>query len=258
MRPELAKGVAGVAYAIVRGETYGSVLAAELGRCFSVDAGSALNDCPLDGQEWSSVVAGAEPLTTERIRFCMAVAPQHPAMRAFAKVGSTEPVRISDLVRLRSFWGTPPYAAMHGTENGRFPMGMVLATTPERIMFVGLQRVRHDFTDAEMTELAQVQAIVVAALRLRCQLDELVEDASGAPTRSRPGEDAGVESDAYRPTRREAEVLGLARLGWTNRRIATALDVSERTVRKHLSAVYRKGRFSGRAETVAWWQRQSL
>ena len=52
----------------------------------------------------------------------------------------------------------------------------------------------------------------------------------------------------------EAEVLALVTLGWTNDRIGRHLGITERTVRKHLEAVYNKAGLPGRAAAVAWWQ----
>jgi DNA-binding CsgD family transcriptional regulator len=62
-------------------------------------------------------------------------------------------------------------------------------------------------------------------------------------------------SAAYQPTRREAEVMALTCEGWTNEQIGRRLGITERTVRKHLTAVYDKAGVRGRAAAASWWQR---
>ena len=55
-------------------------------------------------------------------------------------------------------------------------------------------------------------------------------------------------------TRREAQVLALVARGWTNGRIAHALTISERTVRKHLENVNDKLGTVNRASAVSRWR----
>jgi DNA-binding CsgD family transcriptional regulator len=68
------------------------------------------------------------------------------------------------------------------------------------------------------------------------------------------GPDAGSEA---RPklTVREAQVMHLVVEGLTSEQIGRRLGIAERTVRKHLSAVYAKAGQHGRAGAAAWWQR---
>ena len=53
-------------------------------------------------------------------------------------------------------------------------------------------------------------------------------------------------------TGREADVLQLLALGWTNHRIAYSLGIRERTVRFHLENIYRKLEVRSRTEASAW------
>lgn len=54
--------------------------------------------------------------------------------------------------------------------------------------------------------------------------------------------------DECRLTRRESEILGLAVQGYTNRRIARELWITEQTVKFHLSNTYRKFGVANRTE----------
>ena len=51
-------------------------------------------------------------------------------------------------------------------------------------------------------------------------------------------------------TSRELEVLSRVATGLTNRQVATRLNIAERTVRNHLSAIYRKLDATSRTEAV--------
>lgn len=53
-------------------------------------------------------------------------------------------------------------------------------------------------------------------------------------------------------TEREEEVLKYLAEGWTNNRIAVQLNVTERTVRFHLTNLYDKIGVGSRAEAVSW------
>lgn len=53
-------------------------------------------------------------------------------------------------------------------------------------------------------------------------------------------------------TGREADVLQLLALGWTNHRIAHSLGIRERTVRFHLENIYKKLEVRSRTEASAW------
>ena len=59
-------------------------------------------------------------------------------------------------------------------------------------------------------------------------------------------------------TDREVEVLQLVAKGWTSARVANELDISERTVRFHLSNVYGKLGVNSRAEAIAWAIKKGL
>ena len=85
-------------------------------------------------------------------------------------------------------------------------------------------------------------------------LDQAVRDMT-LQTPRRTGSCRGaLMTEEYLPTRREAEVLGLVADGWTNQQVATRLGITERTVRKHLSAVYEQAGVAGRAAAAGWWR----
>lgn len=77
----------------------------------------------------------------------------------------------------------------------------------------------------------------------------------------RPEEAAGAEGpleqvrEAWKLTRRQAEVLGLLAQGHSNRLIASALTCSERTVELHIASLFRKAACESRTALVAkYWR----
>jgi DNA-binding NarL/FixJ family response regulator len=74
----------------------------------------------------------------------------------------------------------------------------------------------------------------------------------GDPDRVENGAGKGIDDDAQVPqlTKREVEVLRLIAGGYTTREIAERLFISQKTVRNHLAAVYRKLDARSRTEAV--------
>jgi ATP/maltotriose-dependent transcriptional regulator MalT len=73
-------------------------------------------------------------------------------------------------------------------------------------------------------------------------------DAAAAKVRDTVG---GLEAPL---TVREDQVVGLVALGWTNARIGRHLQISERTVRKHLEKINDKLGTANRAAAVSRWR----
>jgi DNA-binding CsgD family transcriptional regulator len=261
-----------VSYAIARREDYGEHLVSQAHLLFGADAGVGLTTWtpgrPITEDQLSVVVAGAPPLPEEHKLHARSLAGIHPGFLAMARVGTADAVRISDHTEMAQFWTTETYWWMHGHSNGRYPASAMLVDAHEVQIFLGMHRQDQDFTDADLAGLAILQRPLAAACAFRAALDDTVgllrgssrmaarRQRGGVPPRS--GLDAAVHlCRDYAPTRREAEVLTLAAEGWTNHQIGRRLGITERTVRKHLGAVYDKAGVRGRAAATAWWQRRN-
>ena len=59
-------------------------------------------------------------------------------------------------------------------------------------------------------------------------------------------------------TSRESEVLGLVREGLANKQIARRLDISERTVKAHLTSAFARIGVSDRTQAALWAERNGL
>ena len=240
-----------VAVLATRGQPYLIVLEQCVSSVFGIDAGIGLITWErVDGSgpgRGDLAIVGGRGLTRQQIADATAVAPRHPSYRALWQIGTTYPVRTSDHVALREFWPTDVWRDQHGHSNGRYPVGFAVSSSPTELTFIGMHRADHDFSDEEVSALAAIQALLAPALQFRSCL-------YAAASRLLDLAERDGAAASYCPSRREAEVLSLVTLGWTNDRIGRQLGISERTVRKHLGAVYDKAGLSGRAAAAAWWQ----
>lgn len=55
-----------------------------------------------------------------------------------------------------------------------------------------------------------------------------------------------------RLSNREAEVAALVARGWTNKEVANALFVTEKTVKFHLTNIYKRMQLKSRAQLIVW------
>ena len=68
--------------------------------------------------------------------------------------------------------------------------------------------------------------------------------------------DRGMEAVIVPLTRRETQVLGYIADGNTNKQIGAVLQISEQTIKNHVSAILRKLNANGRAHAVVVAMRQ--
>ncbi|GHA96995.1 response regulator transcription factor [Streptomyces thermoviolaceus] len=68
-----------------------------------------------------------------------------------------------------------------------------------------------------------------------------------------PARPAAVDRDKFRLSAREAEIMDLIASGMTNRQIAAACFISEKTVKNHINRIFAKLHSTSRAEAAAKW-----
>ncbi|HLQ52934.1 MAG TPA: helix-turn-helix transcriptional regulator, partial [Streptosporangiaceae bacterium] len=110
----------------------------------------------------------------------------------------------------------------------------------QEIIGVAMSRARRDFSDEDRALLSVLRAPLIAAL-LRARRRRQAGQVFTAPACSGPAD----------LTEREIQILRLVADGLTNASIAHALEVSPRTVAKHLEHIYRKFGVSSRAAAVS-------
>jgi DNA-binding CsgD family transcriptional regulator len=259
MKQQLAAMAIEAATVVARGqdEVFG-LLAERTYELFRADGGVGFSHVSADDQGAIQVrlsVGGVPPLSSAWMERAKELAPQTPSILAFRRVGIREPLRVSDVLDLPRFWGTEEFRHIHGVYQGRYPLGAAFISRPDELAFIGLHRIKRDFDDDEVANLRQLQRVVAEAFTFRRTLDDAVRDLTlQTPTRTPVLPWLRTMTKEYVPTRREAEVLALVVDGWTNQQIGTRLGISERTVRKHLGAVYEQAGLAGRVAAAGWWR----
>lgn len=165
---------------------------------------------------------------------------QHPLVNHYRHTADNEPVKISDFLSQRQLHCTGLYAEFFRCVSVEHQIAIRLPGADTQVIGVALSRARTDFTEADRELLGLLRLPLMAAL-LRAQARHGAQRALTART---PGELAEL-------TDREVQILQLVALGRTNAAIARSLDVSSRTVAKHLEHIYRKLGVSSRTAAVS-------
>jgi DNA-binding CsgD family transcriptional regulator len=158
----------------------------------------------------------------------------------YRATGSGEPVMISDFLSRERFHRLGLYAEFFRGIPVEHQMAISLPGPDAEVIGVALSRGRRDFSDEDRALLSVLRAPLTAAL-LRARRRQEAGQALGAVV-------CGGLADL---TNREIQILRLVAEGRTNIAIAHQLEVSPRTVAKHLEHVYRKLGVSSRAAAVS-------
>ena len=165
---------------------------------------------------------------------------EHPLVSHYRATGSGEPVMISDFLSRQRFHRLGLYAEFFRGIPVEHQIAISLPGPDEQVIGVALSRARRDFSDQDRALLSVLRAPLIAAL-LRARRRQQAGQALSALV---SGGLAGL-------TDREIQILQLVAAGRTNVAIARKLQVSPRTVAKHLEHVYRKLGVSSRAAAVS-------
>jgi len=163
---------------------------------------------------------------------------EHPLVNYYRDTGDGQPVRISDFLGQDGFHRLGLYAEFFRHFPVEHQIAVALPSPAPQVIALAFSRSRGDFSDADRDLLAVLRGPMTSALQ-RAQAREQARRALAA-----------ADGQLVTLTGRELRVLQLAALGRTNHAIAHALDVSPRTVAKHLEHVYRKLGVSSRAAAV--------
>jgi DNA-binding CsgD family transcriptional regulator len=164
---------------------------------------------------------------------------EHPLVTYYRVSGDSEPVMFSDLVSQAELHRTGLYAEYFRHLAVEHQIALRLPGAGDQVIGVALSRSRPDFTENDRDLLGVLRQPLMAAL-LRARARHRAQSALRA--------DAGALSAL---TDREVRILQLVALGRTNAAIARGLDISPRTVAKHLEHIYRKLGVSSRAHAVS-------
>lgn len=165
---------------------------------------------------------------------------QHPLVNHYRGTGDGRPVKFSDFLTRRDLHRLDLYAEFFAHVPTEHQIAFTLAPPSETVVGIALNRSRHDFDEADRDLLVVLRRVLASGLR-RSQIRARADRAL-------------ARSDSPRLaalTRCELDVLERVARGHTNAAIARSLDVSPRTVAKHLEHVYRKLDVTSRSAAVA-------
>jgi DNA-binding CsgD family transcriptional regulator len=164
---------------------------------------------------------------------------EHPLVNYYRATGDGQPVMISDFLGQERFHRLGPYADFFRHFPVEHQLAVSLPSPAPQVIGIALNRSSGKFTDADRDLLAVLRGPLITALQRATARDQ----ARWALT-------AVADSKLADLTERELHVLQLVALGRTNSAIAHLLDVSPRTVAKHLQHIYGKLGVSSRAAAV--------
>ncbi len=190
----------------------------------------------------TSVNAGGPPLSNDERAMWAAYWWQYPFMQRFTTTGDGTTGRNSDMVEsMRSFRRTTVYGEHFEPRRARFQANLGWDAGGV-LTGMGLYRERHDFTADEMGVLEQTRRLLAAAAQYRSVLDLLEREC--ADTRRSTNQTLSA---------RQQVVLALVATGATDAQIASRLQITERTVRKHVGDILRRLKVDNRVAAARWW-----
>jgi DNA-binding CsgD family transcriptional regulator len=164
---------------------------------------------------------------------------EHPLVNYYRSTGDGQPVMISDFLGRERFHRLGLYTDFFRHFPVEHQLALSLSSPTPRVIGIALNRSSGEFTDADRDLLAVLRGPLIIA-----------RERATARHQARRALTAASDRKLADLTDRELRVLQLVALGRTNTAIAHVLDVSPRTVAKHLQHIYRKLDVSSRAAAV--------
>jgi DNA-binding CsgD family transcriptional regulator len=155
---------------------------------------------------------------------------RHPLIRHYVNTTDRRPLAVTDFVSLRRWKSSAVGSDIHEATQMYDHLAIPLDSPVGTMRSFALGRPDQAFTGQDRQFVLALHPLLYA-LDLKAQrLQRAAPDTL---------------------TAREAQILHLVRTGLTSRQIATRLDVSSRTVEKHLQTIYRKLGVSNRIDAIA-------
>jgi DNA-binding CsgD family transcriptional regulator len=172
---------------------------------------------------------------------------ENPIAAFHARTRDGRAYRFSDLITRRELRRLSLYEEVYAPLGINYQIAFTLPTAPDRLLGVALSRAQRDYTGQERELINRARPLLIQAFRNALEQDHL----KSAVQRLHDGStmlDALVDVGL---SRRESQVLrGLAH-GQSTDDIAAALNISRRTVTKHLEHCFRKLDVNSRSAAAA-------
>ena len=167
---------------------------------------------------------------------------EHPLVNHYRETGDARPITISDFLSRQDFHRLNLYGEYFRWIPVEYQIAFGLPAVGPEIIGIALNRAGSDFTEDERDLLNVIRIPLMTALE-RARNRQRAREGLATATSGALADPAGL-------TDREIRILRLAALGNTNSSIAHALDISPRTVAKHLEHIYRKLDVNSRTSAV--------
>ncbi len=206
----------------------------------------SLNDI---GPGRDEVVAIMEPDVPGLMSAWVRHAHENPLLRHLQRTLDGRAYRFSDVIASDALHALPLYREVYAPMGVEHQLAFSLPASPNRVLAIALSRGRHDFSDAERDLVNAARPFLIQAYLNAIAHETLRGERAGLA--AAPDTEALTAAGL---TAREAEVVRLLALGRSNQHIAAELQISDRTVGKHLEHCFRKLGVADRssASTRAW------
>jgi DNA-binding CsgD family transcriptional regulator len=206
----------------------------------------SLNDI---GPDPDTIVVVVDPeIEPAAVETFLRYAHENPLIDHYARTHDGRVLRFSDVTTPEHLHGLSVYTEFYKPLGIEYQLAFTLPNERDRILGVALSRAATDFTDAERDLLKRARPFLIQSYRNAIRYSEL--QVASAPPRG-PDLEPLI---ALGVTNRQAEVLQLVATGASEQDIAARLNISHRTVQKHLERCYRQLNVTSRSEaaTLAW------
>jgi DNA-binding CsgD family transcriptional regulator len=169
---------------------------------------------------------------------------ENPITAYIARTRDGCATRFSDHVSQAELEAIPLYQLVYRPMRVHHQIAFTISSGPDRMLAIVLSRAHPDYTDAKRDLLNRVRPLLISAFRAA------IEQAALRRTLGELGDPAALVASLRSAdlTPREAEVMRLVALGRSNRHVAEELNVSDRTIGKHLERAFRKLGVSTRSQ----------
>ena len=174
---------------------------------------------------------------------------ENPLLRYHQRTLDGRAYRFSDVISQHALHALPLYREVYAPLGVEHQLAFTLPASSDRVLAVALSRGAPDYSDAERELANEARPFLIQAYLNAIAYDALRNERAGLA--AAPDADALASAGL---TAREAQVVRLLALGRSNQHIAAELQISDRTVGKHLEHCFRKLGVADRssASTRAW------
>jgi DNA-binding CsgD family transcriptional regulator len=177
------------------------------------------------------------PASPELVEKFKLYAHQNPLIERYQRTHDGRAVRFSDVVTPAQLHALALYNEVYALMGIEYMIAFTLPHQPDRILGVALGRASHDFTDDERDLLDRARPFLIQAYRNAIRYTRLLSvRARHDAAHAAPEIEALI---ALGLTRRQGQILQLTAIGTSEGDIAIHLQLSPRTVEKHLERCYR-------------------